>query len=324
MKTLLDILLPRFFPDLLFLCVPHDGKNDLERSIPRKLRGWREPGVRFVVFRDNDRGDCKALKEHLRELCSIREEGHCLIRIACQELEAWYLGEPDALAEAFGREWLREIGARARFRLPDAVAYPSKALAKLVPEYQKISGARLLANHLTRERNCSPSFQAMMNGVERLASALLRERVNRPRPGRQSRGADRGGGGGTPDRPHRLQGRGDDGDRGGDPGRCAGACRANRDRERADPGLQESGIRGGIARIRCGRLGSHLKLPGARTVRSRARRIAVLSGRSFPRSVRSCSGGSRISLIRHVGIVYEGSQADLVFERLSLDELLKR
>ena len=34
MKTLLDILLPRLFPDLLFQCVPHDGKNDLERSIP--------------------------------------------------------------------------------------------------------------------------------------------------------------------------------------------------------------------------------------------------------------------------------------------------
>ena len=172
MKTLLDILLPRLFPDLLFQCVPHDGKNDLERSIPRKLRGWREPGVRFVVVRDNDRGDCKALKEHLRELCSVRNEEHCLIRVACQELEAWYLGEPDALAEAFGRESLREIGARARFRLPDAVAYPAREIARLVPEYQKISGARLLAYHLTRERNCSPSFQAMMNGVERLASRL--------------------------------------------------------------------------------------------------------------------------------------------------------
>ena len=63
---------------------------------------------------------------------------------------------------------------------------------------------------------------------------------------------------------------------------------------------------------------------GARTDRSRARRITVLSCRSFPGPVRSCSGGSRISLIRHVGIVYEGSQADLVFEKLSLDELLKR
>lgn len=168
MKVLLDGLLPRLFPDLVFLCVPHDGKGDLEKSIPRKLRAWREPGVRFVVVRDNDRGDCVDLKAHLRGLCAGREED-CLIRIACQELEAWYLGEPDALAEAFRKESLREIGGRTRFREPDSIPYPSRALAQLVPQYQKVGGARLLADHLDRQRNRSPSFRAMMDGVERLA-----------------------------------------------------------------------------------------------------------------------------------------------------------
>ena len=28
---------------LSFLCVAHEGKQDLEKSIPRKLRAWREP-----------------------------------------------------------------------------------------------------------------------------------------------------------------------------------------------------------------------------------------------------------------------------------------
>ena len=51
MKVLLDGLLPRLFPDVAFLCVPHEGKQDLEKSLPRKLRAWREPGVRFVVLR---------------------------------------------------------------------------------------------------------------------------------------------------------------------------------------------------------------------------------------------------------------------------------
>ena len=49
MTELLDGLLPRLFPELVFQCVPHHGKGDLEKSITRKLRGWREPGVRFVV-----------------------------------------------------------------------------------------------------------------------------------------------------------------------------------------------------------------------------------------------------------------------------------
>ena len=172
MKALLDGLLPRLFPNLSFLCLPHEGKGDLEKSIPRKLRGWQEPGVRFVIVRDNDRGDCKILKEHLRELCLVGQEEHCLIRLACQELEAWYLGEPDALAEVFKKESLRKIGSRARFRRPDAVPFPATELAKLVPQYQKVSGSRALADHLTRERNCSPSFHAMMDGVERLDSRL--------------------------------------------------------------------------------------------------------------------------------------------------------
>lgn len=170
MKALLDGLLPRLFPDLVFLCVPHDGKGDLERSLPIKLRGWREPGVRFVVVRDNDRGDCMDLKKHLRGLCADRPERDCLIRIACQELEAWYLGEPDALAEAFADESLRDIGSKARFRDPDEIPYPARALAQLVPHYQKVGGARVLANHLRRGRNRSPSFHAMMDGIERFSS----------------------------------------------------------------------------------------------------------------------------------------------------------
>ena len=57
MAILLDQMLPRFFPELRFQCVPHDGKRDLMKSIPRKLRGWREPGVRFVVVQDQDQDD---------------------------------------------------------------------------------------------------------------------------------------------------------------------------------------------------------------------------------------------------------------------------
>ena len=42
MADLLDDFLPRLFPELRFQCIPHDGKQDLERSIPRKLR--KRPG----------------------------------------------------------------------------------------------------------------------------------------------------------------------------------------------------------------------------------------------------------------------------------------
>ncbi len=147
MKTLLDALLPRIFPGLPFLCVPHEGKQDLDRSIPRKLKAWREPGVRFIVVRDNDGQDCVALKRRLVTLCRDAGREDTLVRIACQELEAWYLGEPRALAAAFGDDGLRTIDTKARFRDPDSVLRPSVELRTLVPEYQVVPAGRLRNDH---------------------------------------------------------------------------------------------------------------------------------------------------------------------------------
>jgi len=172
MKILLEGLLPRLLPDLSFLCLSHEGKQDLEKSVPRKLRAWNEPGARFVVIRDNDGGDCLALKDKLTQLCLEGRPDNVLVRIACQELEAWYIGEPDALADAYGDESLRDIGHKARFRDSDTVQQPSAALRGLVAEFQKNSGARLMAGFLSRDRNRSASFQALLAGVDRLYAEI--------------------------------------------------------------------------------------------------------------------------------------------------------
>ena len=169
MANLLDGLLPRLFPALRFQCIPHDGKQDLEKSIPRKLRAWREPGVRFVVARDQDSADCRQVKAKLADLCRNAGRADVLVRVACRELEAWYIGDPEALVQAFPetpRRLLRELN-RARYRNPDTVVRPSETIAGRIPEFQKRSGARRMAGHLSRE-NRSRSFQVFLEGVERL------------------------------------------------------------------------------------------------------------------------------------------------------------
>lgn len=168
MKLLLDGLLPRLMPGRSFVCIPHEGKQDLEKSIPRKLRAWREPGARFVVVRDNDGNDCYKLKQRLVGLCNDAGCHNALVRIACQELEAWYFGEPAAMAQAFENPMLNGIGNKARYRDPDAIMQPFREIVKLVPEFQKISGARKMAAWLSRDRNQSRSYQVMMEGIERI------------------------------------------------------------------------------------------------------------------------------------------------------------
>lgn len=169
MKAFLDGLLPRLFPGLFFLCLPHEGKSDLEKSIPRKLRGWREPGVEFIIVRDNDGADCRAIKARLVAMCAAAGRSDAIVRIACQELEAWYFGDPQAVADAYEDAGFHNRVRGARFRDPDAIVTPSTALSDLVPSFQKVSGARRLAAQVSPERNGSHSFQVFLDSVQQAA-----------------------------------------------------------------------------------------------------------------------------------------------------------
>lgn len=168
MKGFLEGLLPRVFPQLVFQCVAHEGKSDLERSLPRKLRGWREPDVRFVVLRDNDGGDCKALKERLLDLCKGAGRPDTLIRIVCQELEAWYLGDLAALDAAYGSKVGRYAG-RQKYRDPDAFGSPSVEVKRLAPAFQKIDGARRLGRCVDPALSRSRSFRALLEGLAQVS-----------------------------------------------------------------------------------------------------------------------------------------------------------
>lgn len=170
MKHLLDILLPRILPDgVTFQTVPHNGKQDLERSIPRKLRGWNEPeDIRFVILHDQDTKDCKALKQELLELCKVTDRP-VLVRISCQEMEAWYFGDLNALAEAYRKPKLRELANKRKYRVPDAIPTPKEELRKLLPGHQQIEGAKTVAPYMNIECNTSESFRQFVRGVKKIA-----------------------------------------------------------------------------------------------------------------------------------------------------------
>ena len=79
------------------------------------------------------------------------------------------LGDADALAGAYP-EAARRITTNLRkrgFREPDKVVQPAKALAKLIPTFQKRIAARAMGKLLSRE-NRSRSYQVFLAGVDRL------------------------------------------------------------------------------------------------------------------------------------------------------------
>ena len=171
MKYLLDELLPRILPEnVIFQTIPHNGKRDLEKSIPRKPRGWSEPGaVRFVILHDQDNRNCILLKQELVRLSSVTNKP-VLVRISCQELEAWYFGDLNALACAYNNPKLRELSRKKKFRVPDTIPSPKEELYKLIPEHQQISGAKLVAPYMDIEQNTSMSFNCFVSGIHRLVN----------------------------------------------------------------------------------------------------------------------------------------------------------
>ncbi len=176
MKELLGQLLPRLFPGwetgIHFLCLQHEGKNDLQRSIPRKLRAWQQPLDRFVIVQDQDRADCQRVKAQLLQLCSQADCQNALIRIVCQELESWYLGDLDSLAQEYELSASRRKKIGQGSRHPDLVDKPSQVLEKNIPTFQKIAGARRMGRRISPESNHSQSFITFVNGVRRVADEM--------------------------------------------------------------------------------------------------------------------------------------------------------
>lgn len=167
MKAVLDILLPRILPDNVgYKTIAHSGKSDLQESIPRKLRAWRQPDTKFVIVQDQDSGDCMKIKQALAELA--RPAGRkVLIRIVCRELEAWYFGDLQAVSIAYHKD-VTALQEKSKYRNPDAIGNPKEELRKIFPCHQQIDGARRIAVHMDIGKNRSESFRQFVSGVLKL------------------------------------------------------------------------------------------------------------------------------------------------------------
>lgn len=177
MAAFLEGLLPRLLPEGVdFRLIPHEGKSDLEKSIPRKLRGWRtlnthtHTHTRFVIVRDQDAADCRAIKARLVSLCAEAGHPNTLVRIACRELEAWLLGDLAAVGQALDKPELATRQNEKKFRQPDSLGNPSQELDLLAPGHGKIGRARAVGPVIDLEGGRSTSFQQFVRGVLRVAS----------------------------------------------------------------------------------------------------------------------------------------------------------
>ena len=183
---------PRFLPSHALTVIPHRGKGrlpgELSRAphprreglldqLPAKLRAYGrvlDPATdRILVFLDLDEDDCGGLKQRLLQVldaCDPRPV--VLFRIAIEETEAFYLGDPQAIKKAFPQANLRKLRNYAQ----DSVCGTWEVFREVVgaKSEDKVRWAERMAPHLGiawqgTGANPSPSFQQFCKGLRKLA-----------------------------------------------------------------------------------------------------------------------------------------------------------
>lgn len=180
--------LPRVLPTATFRPHVFQGKPDLLAKIEKRLKGYRSwipADWRIVVLVDEDRQDCRKLKQKLEAAAAAAglktktiSRGAPFVvlnRIAVEELEAWFLGDPAALHSAYPKV-SPALGSKVQFRNPDAVAGGTwEALERVLQGagyyrsgLPKIEVARTIAKHMDAGRNSSGSFHCFLQGLASL------------------------------------------------------------------------------------------------------------------------------------------------------------
>jgi hypothetical protein len=193
MEAALELLLPRMLTDTTFRVHPHQGKSDLLGKLPEKLRAyarWIPATWRIVVVVDRDSDDCKELKKLLEDATlqaglttrsTAKQNAHYVVvnRLAIEELEAWYFGDWKAVCTAYPKA-PPTVPAKAEYRAPDEIKGGTwEAFLRVLQQVgyftsglRKIEAARAIAEHMVPARNTSPSFCALRDALEEMATTL--------------------------------------------------------------------------------------------------------------------------------------------------------
>jgi hypothetical protein len=150
------------------------GKHELEHLLQGiTLSISKMPHSAILVTRDQDEEDCKLLKQRL--LGKMRHRtSNSRIRIVCRELEAWFLGDLQAVEMAYPRSKATKYQNKSELRDVDTLPQPSQYLKKIIPDFAKlpylpkIKAAKKIAPYLNLQNNQSKSFQWTLQAIKAL------------------------------------------------------------------------------------------------------------------------------------------------------------
>lgn len=173
MKTALETLISQRWSSAIagvnWIVLSFQGKSDLEKNIVPKMKSWNYGTPHFVILRDQDGGDCHAVKF---ALCKLAERGGrpFTVRVVCNELESWFLGELDAVEQAYPESKASKQRNIAKFRDPDSLGNANQELEKLVQVAGKVGRAKAIVRFFDPGKCISKSFKVFWTTTVKLIS----------------------------------------------------------------------------------------------------------------------------------------------------------
>jgi hypothetical protein len=184
MEAALREILPKMIGGKSFKITNYTDKPTFLNRLPNRLRAYKrslQKSQIIIILIDRDDDDCGHLKTRieimarhagLRTRHDHRGPAQIIVRIAIEELEAWYFGDWTAVQTAYPRARKPPQHCRA----PDAIRGGTweafercmKKSGYFVSGLRKIEAATKIAPHIDPNRNTSPSFHAFWRAMERI------------------------------------------------------------------------------------------------------------------------------------------------------------
>jgi hypothetical protein len=163
---------------------PDPSRRLLLTKLPSLLRGYaKTPGYgAIVIVCDTDNRNCAAFLKELRGVAkSSGADAITMFRLAIEETEAWYLGDRAAVLQAYPTAkkalfdgYVQDAVCGTWERLADIV-HPGGSRTVIKSEWPaagdvKHQWANRIGPLMDPDRNRSPSFRKLRDGVRRLAA----------------------------------------------------------------------------------------------------------------------------------------------------------
>lgn len=186
-EAALKNIIPKIIPsENSFDIHPYQGKKDLLDHLLGRLKGysyWLPHDWRIMVIIDEDRQNCLSIKQNLEEIAiraglrtkssiSPGQQFQIVNRITCEELEAWFFGDINAIKAAYPKVPDSKIN-KFRGINPDAILNGTwETLEKLLKNsgyypyrMPKIEVARKISANMNPGTNRSNSFRVFKEGL---------------------------------------------------------------------------------------------------------------------------------------------------------------